>query len=300
MDRLTRLDREIEGLKAIVAELRNKVAMLERAQGMHRHPVESILWQRGLPVLATGDRSQSILPPNASPVQISRFYQLMRRYSFRLFLRDLIQYPEGNDLKVLTRYCSLGTVKGYMKFLSETGIVENSSGNGYGLVRRQFASFGPTLEWYVNEIFQREFLAPSLFNIRLGNTRHGGDYDVITILTGYLVYVEVKSSPPRGVEQPAVTAFMKRLEDLQPDMAVFLVDTELRMKDKIVPMFEEALAEEGFTTEEWGVRRLVDEIFHIGRSIYLINSRKGIYSNLRVCVRDCVHRGNKVAESQIP
>ena len=65
----------------------------------------------------------------------------------------------------------------------------------------------------------------------------GGDYDVLGRLDGALVYLEVKSSPPKQVYDSEVRAFLDRVEDLAPDLAVFLMDTELRMKDKLVPMF---------------------------------------------------------------
>jgi hypothetical protein len=143
----------------------------------------------------------------------------------------------------------------------------------------------------VSQIFRREFLAPSLFNIRVKNTLHGGDYDVLALMSGYLVYTEVKSSPPRGVEIQAVSAFLKRIEDLLPHTAFFLVDTELRMRDKIVPLFTEALSKRsGQRGAECCPVRLFDEIFHVGHGIYLINSRKGIYTNLRRCLRDFFHR----------
>jgi Holliday junction resolvase-like predicted endonuclease len=185
------------------------------------------------------------------------------------------------------------TVRAYLKDLAELGIVVFDGDRSYRLISKQISSFGPTLEWYVSEILQREFMAPALFNVRLQNTCHGGDYDVIALVGGHLVYVEVKSSPPRGVELPAVSAFLNRLGDLQPQMAVFLVDTELRMKDKIVELFSEAVAVDHEPAGLYEVERLVDEIFHIRHAVYLVNSRKGIYSNLRTCFRDFLHADNR-------
>jgi hypothetical protein len=299
MDRLRQLENEVQDLKMSLAELRLQVTNLLQERKLHQHPLEALLRQRGLPILSHGDCSRLVLPPNAPAIQKTRFYRFMQRYSFRLFLRDLIQLPEGGNLKALTRYCSLNTVRSYMKFLSEMGVVQIHPDKSYQFIQRQITSFGPTLEWYVNEIFQREFLAPSRFGVRLLNTKYGGDYDVIAILTGCLIYVEVKSSPPRGVEQTAVAAFLRRLHDLQPNMAVFMVDTELRMRDKIVPMFADAMKDENLESEEWQVSRLVGEIFHIGHSIYLINSRKGIYSNLRFCVRDYLNWGKKAGQTRL-
>ena len=176
------------------------------------------------------------------------------------------------------------------------GVVEYGKSRSYRLLPQRISSFGATLEWYVSEILQREFMAPALFNVRLHHTHYGGDYDVITIVNGNLVYVEIKSSPPRGVELQAVSAFLNRLQDLQPHMAIFLVDTELRMKDKIVPLFAEALKAHANRAESCPISRLVNEIFHIRHAIYLVNSRNGIYTNLRTCFRDFLQMGKKVGE----
>jgi hypothetical protein len=292
VDRLQLLEKEIAALKTLASRLSEEVAQLRHELRLQKHPVEAFLSQRGLPVMAHGERGQLLLPPNATLEQKERFYDLLKRYSFRLFLRDLIQFPQGADFSVLSRYCSSKTVRSYLGSLSELGIAEFHEDKSYRLIPSRITSFGLTLEWFVSELFQREFLSPSLFNVRLEQTRYGGDYDVIALLAGYLVYVEVKSSPPRGVEQPAVSAFLNRLEDLQPHLAIFLVDTELRMKDKIALLFAEALQRKVAENEPHRpVVRLVDEIFHIGHGIYLINSRKGIYSNIRLCFRDFLRRG---------
>lgn len=291
MDRLDKLEKEVGELKAEIAELKETV----RDNACTAHPVEMLLRQQGLPVLAHGDRSQLVFPPAVSSGGLNRFYELMRRYSFRLFMRDLIRFPEGSAPAALTRYCSLATVKSYLAVLAEQGIV-SSDESGYRLLRR-VPSFGPTLEWFVCEIFRREFLAPAVFNARLQNTRHGGDFDVIAMPAGCLVYVEVKSSPPRGVEHSAVDAFLGRVRELEPHVAVLFVDTELRMRDKLVPLLSEVLAGEGKTGPEWAVLRLVNELFHVRHSIYLMNSRKGIYSNLRTCFRDFLLQDRKTGRN---
>lgn len=296
-DRVRRLEMELQEVRKSLSQLQQELAELRRSDELRRHPVEIFLQQRGFPTLFHGASPQLLLPPAASAAQKARFYTLMRRYSFRLFLRDLIQFPAGRDLSALSRYCSARTARSYLGDLSDMGVAENGADGSYRLRSGQVSSFGPTLEWYVCEIFRREFLSPALFNVRLDGTRYGGDYDVLAVLNDFLVYVEVKSSPPRGVELPAVTAFLNRLEDLEPHLAIFLVDTELRMKDKIVSLFEEAGDREGTGRQSIRAQRLVDEIFHIRHAIYLINSRKGIYSNIRLCIRDFLHNGETAGVS---
>jgi hypothetical protein len=292
---------QIALLHSTIEELRQEVDTLRKNLDIPGGPVERLLQQRGFPILNRGDQSRTLFPPaHAGSRREDAFYEHLRRYSFRLFLRDLIRYPEAEDASLLTRYCSLDTARRYLRLLADIGVVLTDAEGGYRLVSCPVASFGSTLEWYVCEIFRREFMAPALFNVRLGNTRHGGDYDVIASVFQHLVYVEVKSSPPRGVELPAVASFLNRLEDLRPNIAVFLVDTELRMKDKLVPLFEEALAPLYPEGPPPAMALLAGEIFHSGHRIYLMNSRKGIYSNLRRCFADYVKWDRKSVLSGTP
>jgi hypothetical protein len=287
--RIDRLEFEVKSLKRELEELSSSIRLLQGSQGSGLHSVEVLLRQRGFPVLSAGVDNRMLPLPSTPGHMRDAFYDLMRRYSFRLFLRDLILLPENVDVTSLTRYCSRKTVQSYLKRLMPMGIVAVDSGASYRFLPRHIVSFGPTLEWYVGEVFQREFLAPSLSNLRLEHTRFGGDYDVVTIIAGRLIYVEVKSSPPRGIEQRSVDAFLNRLRDLQPHIAIFLVDTELRMLDKLVPLFDEALKAHRGEKEAKPIGRVVDEIFQIGHTVFITNSRKGIYSNMRVCLRHAFH-----------
>ncbi len=284
MDRFERLEQQIEELRAQVAALKKSLDVLSSLAVEQRHPVETMLRQHGFPVIDHNGGAQLLFPPDVSSDGLDLFYHLMRRYSFRLFLRDLVRFPRADTPEALTRYCSARTAASYLGTLAGLEVVSRN-GNGYALLR-EVPSFGPTLEWFVCETFRREFLSPALFNVRLQYTRYGGDYDVISTIAGRLVYVEVKSSPPRGVEIQAVSAFLDRLRDLRPHIAVLLVDTELRMRDKLVPLLAEGLEREGKAGPDWTVARLAGEIFHVRHTIYVTNTRKGVYTNLRTCLRD--------------
>ncbi len=148
-------------------------------------------------------------------------------------------------------------------------------------------SFGETLEWFVAEVFRRELKCEASWGITLQDTKYGGDYDVLAFVEGHMVYVEVKSAPPKHVEDTEVGAFFRRVRTLKPQMAVFFEDTELRMADKIVPMFEESLAKEyGARAADYPIKRLQDELFHINHALYIINARPDVASNFAVCLRD--------------
>ncbi len=99
MDRLDRLEAEMEGLKSSVSELQRRIALLQGPWKAFGHPVENSLWQGVYPSSPTAIRSRTLLPPNLSSEEEERCYQLLRAISFRLFLRDLIQMPEGPTLR---------------------------------------------------------------------------------------------------------------------------------------------------------------------------------------------------------
>lgn len=274
------LTRRIEALERQVSMLNDVVrawAEISFPAGF-MHPVELILRQRGFHILSFDSFSEVILPVSEDPQIRLLYYKYLGRYSFRLFLRDLIQKRSGEDWRTISRYCSSRVARNYIRFLQQAGLTEiGSDGFSYHYIGPAVRSFGATLEWYVAELMRREFLAPTLFGVKFSDTVHGGDYDVLSVLQGYLVYIEVKSSPPRGVEKPMVEAFLQRLEDLSPDLAIFLVDTELRMRDKIVVLFEEAT--------EKKLNRMVKELFSMDDRVYVINTKKSISINIRRCLQ---------------
>lgn len=246
--------------------------------------IVEVLLRRGLGLATTPSPKKLLLPPRISAQRKREFYEMLKSYSFRLVLRDIIKYQDMFKPADLTRFCSLEKVKEYLSFLLLADIIRKKGG-GYKLNRGPVGSFGDTLEWFVAQVFEQEFFADVLWGIRLKNSSSGGDYDVIAEMEGNLIYIEVKSSPPKHIELGEVTAFINRIEDLLPDMAIFLVDTELRMKDKIVPLFEEELKARDSKRKKLSVERMTDELFHIENQIFIINSRRDIIENLRVCFR---------------
>jgi len=124
--------------------------------------------------------------------------------------------------------------------------------------------------------------------VSIKKTHSGGDYDVIASWNQRLVYVEVKSSPPKGIEIGEVRTFFSRMEDLLPDVAILFNDTQLRMKDKLVVMVEEELLRRYGKDSEtlYPVERLIEELFHVCHRLYIVNSKKDVVENFRLCLRD--------------
>jgi hypothetical protein len=128
------------------------------------------------------------------------------------------------------------------------------------------------------EIFEREFAAEAVWGIRFKRPRVGGDYDLISKVDGSILYMEIKSSPPKQIYQAEISAFFDRVFDLLPDISIFFVDTELRMKDKIVTMFDEELKKR--YAEPPKVIRMEKELFHISDRIFIVNAKDSITANI--------------------
>ncbi len=279
--------REIQSLKRKIRSLTKEIEFIKAAPSEDPSPVEKMLKTRGIEVFRKNPTDRLFFPAGLSPLYKIRFYEMMKKYSFRIVLRDMIKYQDGFLIQNLTHYCSSEVVQGYCDQLYEMGVIVE---NGRGRYRTRIAplySFGPTLEWFIAEVFKREFASPAIYGVSVKGTPSGGDYDVIASWNQRLVYVEVKSSPPKGVEQSEISSFFSRVEDILAEIAVLFNDTQLRMKDKLVVMFEEELERRYGRKSKavYPVERLVEELFHVRNHIFIVNSKKDVVENLRYCLK---------------
>jgi len=285
--------REIQSLKKKVRSLTKEIESIKAASTEDPSSVEKMLRMRGIKVFRKNPTECLFFPPDFSPFYKTRFYEMMKKYSFRLVLRDMIKFQDRFRIQDLTHYCSSKVVQGYCNLLCEMGAIIK---NGKGKYRTRVSplySFGPTLEWFIAEMFKREFASPSIYGVSVKNTPSGGDYDVIASWNQRLIYVEVKSSPPKGVEQNEISTFFSRMDDILPDVAILFNDTQLRMKDKLVVMFEEELGRrhgrESKTLHP--VERLIEELFHVHNHIFIVNSKKDVVENFQICFKHYLRHG---------
>lgn len=285
---------ELQALRRENQLLRKEVASLRRGLERMGGGLKGILGRRGLRLHRLAPADRLLVSPGLSDEWKDRLYDLLHRYPFRLLLRDIIKAKDGFRAEEMTSYSPLYAVRGYLSSLEGLGLVARDPNGRYRLTRTRVTSFGETLEWFVAEVLRREFFAETIHSASFRTPPPGGDFDVIAAMEGILIYVEVKSSPPRGIEAEEVAGFLRRREILLPHVAMFLVDTHLRMWDKMVPIMEELL---GGAPRDSGqahrvVQRLEREIFHVGHRLYVLNSSRGIRSNLRCCLSDFLRRGN--------
>jgi hypothetical protein len=287
--------REIQSLKRKVQRLAKEIESIKAISLEDSSLVERMLKMRGIKIFRKNPTDRLFFPPDFSPFQKSRFYEMMKKYSFRLVLRDMIKYQDRFRIQDLIHYCSPKVVQRYCNLLCEMGIILKNGRGTYRTCISPLYSFGPTLEWFIAEMFKREFASPAIYGVSVKQTRSGGDYDVIASWNGRLVYVEVKSSPPKGIELSEVTTFFSRIEDLLPEVAFLFNDTQLRMKDKLVVMFEEEL-ERKYGRESktlCPMERVIAELFHVRNRIFIVNSKKDVMENFQICLKHYLRYGAK-------
>lgn len=293
--------REVSDLRKHIEALRARIEALHTQFSINGSLLNRRLRGRGLKIYRQNPQEKLLIPSDLSPELTVQFYEKMKKYSFRLFLRDLLKAESPFCPRDLTHYCSSRVAEEYTRFLDATSTVVSLKEDEYRLNRPGIWSFGPTLEWFVAQMFQREFACPANFGVRLKETDVGGDYDVLALWEGRLVYVEVKSSPPKSIENPEVRAFLLRLHDLIPDVAFFFNDTHLRMKDKVIQIFEQEMEKARDRALLSGsAERLSDEIYHVDNRIYVLNSKRDIVTNFRLCLRDHLRKSRGIQVSRIP
>jgi hypothetical protein len=261
-----------------LAFLREEVKRLRKALNRQTLGLDMLLRHRGFSIYRREPADDLLIPQKKSQ---KKFYEMLHKYSFRLFLRDVIKHQQLFTLEQVTWYATPSITKEYLDYLVSLRLVKKTE-NGYILARGPIRSFGETLEWYVAEVFKREFGSAAVWGVKFKRPRVGGDYDVIAKIDGALFYVEVKSSPPKQIYDSEITAFFDRVADLAPAIAIFLMDTELRMKDKLVPMFEAELARR-FAYPPL-ITRLQRELFYIQDRIFLVNAKESIIQNIEQVV----------------
>lgn len=264
-----------------------KMTRLAAAKDWCSSAISNMLRRRGFGILSINPTSSLFIPSAGADLEVEEFYSLMNKYSFRIFMRDLIKMKNNAfGPTELFGYCSEKSAIAYLQKMVRAGLVEEGPDGAFMLAGRNVRSIGDTLEWLVAKIFELKFASPSAWGIKLKGTRCGGDFDAVACVEGHFVYSEVKSAPPKHVEVGEVSSFLNRVADLRPDMALFIEDTELRMADKIVVFFKEELKRrcKAKKCRIPKVERLEGEIFSIDEAVFIINSKPDLAGNIGICL----------------
>ncbi|MCR4438207.1 MAG: hypothetical protein QHJ34_04090 [bacterium] len=255
-------------------------------QARQQESIRTIISQRGLRYAGDSPLDNVLLPEPADPQACQEFLRFMKRYSFRLLLRDVIKYRAGFRAEDLLHYCSPRKAQRYVDYLLRARVIApGESQDTFRLRNQAVYSFGDTLEWYVAQLFAQAFAATVGWDVKVYDLPAGGDFDVVALLGELLVYVETKSSPPKNIHQPVVAAFFDRVEALAPDVAIFLVDTHLRLADKINKMVRHELRRRTGGQATVNLRPLRRGVYAASAGLFVINGKPDLTLNLRLCLR---------------
>ncbi len=217
-------------------------------------------------------------PPDLDAARADRLAARLSHYAFRLFLRGAILARGPFRPAAATRYVAPAAAARMAAELVRLGLAEAAGGGRYRLTHPA-ANFGGTLEWWIGRELARRLAVPVATGVRTGAPGVGGDLDVVVALEAKLVYVELKSSPPKHVSRAELRAFLARVRSLRPHLAVLAVDTALRLRDKVLPDLVRLLPGAAPV-------RLLRENYRVAPGLHLVNARQDLVENLCLAVAD--------------
>jgi hypothetical protein len=235
----------------------------------------AMLARRGLrPEKTVGDVP---FPPQFDGQPAEELSEWLGHYAFRLFLRGAIRKSSDFLPADTTRYLTKAQSRNYAEVLIALDLAEKIARGRYRL-KWAARSFGGTLEWYVGRELARRFGFDAVTGIKLHVRGVGGDLDVVAAAEGKLVYVELKSSPPKNLAASEMAGFCERLSLLRPDLSLFVVDTALRLSDKVLPMLIAEFRHRGYGT--FKPKRIAAQVWALTPHVYTVNSSRDLMANI--------------------
>jgi hypothetical protein len=264
--------------RSIALEMERQAAALQPKPVVRRTPegeALAMLARRGFTPMPA--RPDLAFPSDLADATADELAQLLGHYAFRLFLRAAI-LSGPFDPASMTRYLTAAQAFDLAEKLAALGLAKRLPEQKYSLAHPA-RSFGGTLEWYVAHELRRRFAFDVAVGLKLRGEGSGGDLDVVAAAEGKLVYIELKSSPPKYLTPAEVGAFFGRVRALRPDVSLFAMDTALRLSDKVVPMLEQELPR-GPAPESTRAARVKRELWAITPHIYAVNAQPDLIANI--------------------
>jgi len=214
--------------------------------------------------------------PDLPDADAERIAAALDHYAFRLFLRGAIQHRDGFSPEEATRFLTPAHAAERAAQAAQLGLVERLPGGRFRLSKPAM-SFGGTLEWYVARRLRDRFALDAVAGVKFHAPGVGGDLDVVAAGEGRLVVLELKSSPPKHLGEEEVGAFFERLGALRPHVAIFAVDTALRLADRALPLLVAGLVRRGVTEAP---RRVERELWALTPHVYAVNAKPDLMANI--------------------
>jgi hypothetical protein len=146
------------------------------------------------------ERRMVLQPHTSIGFETDPFVLAFASYEFRKLLRHLIGLRGDPvcDLGAIANTLgqSVDTVKRYFSLLAKAGMLAKE-GTCYRFLAT-VDNLGPTVEWYVADMFNRRLHWAATTNVRLEDTEFN-DFDVIGVRGNDIAHVECKTSAPNQV-----------------------------------------------------------------------------------------------------
>lgn len=258
--------------------------------------VKELLSKRGFRLVGYGNENNVIKPTKKGDLSVSgKYYELLSDYTFRKILRHLVAKNGSAHRKEIQNMCSSPTLHHFENFLINNGIVKITANDMWQLEYR-VDSFGYTLEWFISWLISNKLRSISAWGVKIEGLYAGGDYDVLSFINSTLMYIECKSKRPNEVEQNEIRQFLQRSQDLSPELAVMLVDTDSQLTELIEKFQQILISIERVVSEKTGpkwkppkslISKLsgFNELYFHPRRIYVTHSQPSILNALQDCLR---------------
>ncbi len=252
---------------------------------MNSEEVRRALWRRGYEIIEECPIERVIVPKGGE--FLDEYYQRLFNYRFRRFLGDLLLFRKDDyiDCETLFSRWKKDEVEEQWNFLLKAHIIESLKEDQYLFSYFYLDNFGETLEWFISEIFKREFYMPTIWGIKIKEIKGGGDFDILSILENNLLYVECKTSPPNNIRLREIWEFLRRREVLKPKITIFFIDTTLKIERNIIENICSLLERRFMKSKKINVFSLKDGVYAFDNGIYIMQSKGDIIKNFQVVFR---------------
>jgi hypothetical protein len=148
-------------------------------------------------------------------------------------------------------------------------------------------SLGPTVEWYVAELFNRELHWAATTNVLLEDIAYN-DFDVVGVHGNEIAHVECKTSAPNQVSDDELIALAERHHFLKPAFTLLLVDTSASVQGLATRVGNVVLRHQAVTAPFMPIAPNAS-VLNGKRNVYVGNANtnvsNGLLKTLRLTVR---------------
>ena len=116
--------------------------------------------------------------------EINEFRRLFGHASFRKVIRHITSHAGAATREELSKIAE-GRIDEYIRFLVDLGVAELSSDQVH--LTRPIDNIGPTLEWFIADVCQRDLEGHAAWSVKLSDFEWG-DLDVAAWLPPVLMY----------------------------------------------------------------------------------------------------------------